>query len=144
MAEPLDDPDEIVARRAAVRRRVVATGLGLAALVVAGCAPVGVDVRGQLPPCAEARKIPVEELSEHTDCSLEGWTLRFPDGRRFEAGAADGAASSTSDEPGLEWGASNWGGDGTVAWRRTDEGTTFWGPQAAVDQEILLWSRDLD
>jgi hypothetical protein len=143
VAEALDDPDESVARRAAVRRRVAATSLGLVALVVAGCAPVGVSVRGQLPLCPEVKKIPVEELSEHTGCSLEGWTLSFPDGRRFEVGVANGGAS-TSDEPGLEWGASNWGGDGTVAWRRTDEGLTFWGPRAAVDQEILLWSRDLD
>lgn len=112
-------------------------------LVAAGCAPTGVDVRGQLPPCPEVRKIPVEELAAHTGCSIEGWMLRFPDGRTFEVGVANGSASAT-DEPGLEWGASNWGGDGTVAWRRTDEGVTFWGPRAAVDREILLWSRDLE
>lgn len=121
----------------------MAAGLGLAAVVTAGCAPTGVDVRGQLPRCREVQTIPVEELAAHTDCSLEGWTLRFPDGRTFEVGVANGSAG-TSDEPGLEWGATNWGGDGTVAWRRTDDGLTIWGPRAAVDQEVLLRSLDLD
>lgn len=120
-----------------------ATGLAVVALLAAGCAPVGVEVRGELPPCPEARQIAVEELAAHTDCSLTGSTLVFPDGRRFEVGPANGS-SSTTDEPGLEWGATSWGRVGTAAWRRTDEGVTFWGPRAAVDQEILLWSRDLD
>jgi hypothetical protein len=137
------DIDAVAARRVVARRHVVATGLGVAALVAAGCAPIGVDVRGQLPPCPEVKTIPVEELSAHTGCSLEGWTLTFPDGRTFVVAEANGSRSTT-EEPGLEWGASNWGGDGTMAWRRTDEGVSFWGPRAAVDQEILLWSRDLD
>ncbi|GIG36672.1 hypothetical protein Cpa01nite_20530 [Cellulomonas pakistanensis] len=132
-----------VARGAALRRRTGATGLGLAVLVAAACTPGGVDVRGQLPPCPEAKKLPVEELAAHTDCSLEGSTLLFPDGRKFEVGSANGSAS-TSEEPGLEWGATSWGGDGTVAWRRTEEGLSFWGPRAAVEQEILLWSLDRD
>ncbi len=38
----------------------------------------------------------------------------------------------------------DWGGDGTVAWRRTDEGLTLWGPRAAVDREVLLHTLDLD
>lgn len=143
MAQAGDDTDEFSARRAVSRRDALSAGLALTVLVATGCAPTGVDVDGELPPCPEVKKISVEELSEHTDCSLEGWTLRFPDGRIFEVGPANGSAS-TSDAPGLEWGASNWGGDGTVAWRRSDAGLTFWGPRAAVDQEILLWSRDLD
>ena len=133
----------VAARRAVRRRCAVVTGLGLAVLAASGCAPTGVDVHGQLPPCPEVEKIPVEELAAHTTCSLEGWELRFPDGHRFEVGPANGS-TSTTDEPGLEWGATNWGGDGTVAWRRTDEGFSFWGPRAAVDQEILLRSLDLD
>lgn len=138
-----ENTGDVTARRAVRRRCARATWLGLAVVVAAGCAPTGVDVHGQLPPCPEVEKIPVEELAAHTTCDLEGWQLRFPDGRRFEVGGSIGSASTT-DEPGLEWGATNWGGDGTVAWRRTDEGFTFWGPRAAVDQEILLRSLDLD
>ncbi|WP_282944593.1 hypothetical protein [Cellulomonas endometrii] len=117
--------------------------LALSVLVVAGCAPTGVDVRGTLPLCRHVRVLPVEELAEHTKCDLRGWRLMFPDGQTFEVGVANGSASST-DRPGEEWGASNWGGDGTVAWLRTDEGLTVWGPPAAVDREILLLSLDVD
>ncbi|NMR18825.1 hypothetical protein [Cellulomonas fimi] len=115
----------------------------LAALTTAGCSPTGVEIRGQLPPCSPMGTLAVEELSAYTDCSLEGWTLVFPDSETFVVGSANGSASTT-EHPGLEWGASNWGGDGTVAWRRTNDGMTFWGPRAAIDREVLLLSRDLD
>jgi hypothetical protein len=117
--------------------------LMLTVAAAAGCAPTGVEVRGTLPLCRDLGTLPVQELAEHTDCNLQGWTLTFPGGQSFEVGVANGSASST-DQPGVEWGASNWGSDGTVAWLRTGEGLTFWGPPAAVDREILLTSIDLD
>lgn len=66
---------------------------------------------------------------------------RRADGRTFEVGSTNGSAGTT-EEPELHRGASNGGGDGTVAWRRTGEALTLWGPPAAVDREILLLSRD--
>jgi hypothetical protein len=123
--------------------RLVCAPSALAVLAVTGCAPTGVVIRGALPPCGGVQTIAVEELAQHTTCALVGWTVLFPDGQTYEL-TSDNGASSSSALPGVEWGGTMWGGDGSVAWLRTPDGLTLWGPPEAVNQQVLLFSRDVD
>ncbi|QTE28965.1 hypothetical protein [Pengzhenrongella sicca] len=124
-------------------RRLVYGPFALAVLASSGCAPTGLVVRGELPPCAGVQTIAVDELAHHTTCSLVGWTVRFPDGQTYDLSSANGASSSSA-LPGVEWGGTMWGGYGSVAWLRTPDGLTLWGPPEAVNQQVLLFSRDVD